>query len=352
MSTKKEFKKYRKRALEDIRYQNVYADGIIETELGCFTKTYVCIADIMEILDKMHDMILSNVDEDNPFNKVGMQITFYDQKFYLTLSVKRPAYDLAVKAFDIFDNCDEFQEMTFVERMELLHTLYQNDDSFVERFIECSYYKKDAHASLSPHSRNYPVAEKLKNFKRNGKVSKDLFLPLEMKAEATEFEFEGNYIRFFYLKNLSRYLTQEFLDILVGIEDVCFSIHMKPLSQTEIVKYTTEKFENAKDLKESEIMQKEFFETVNVDLERSARNGEKMFLMTLVIGIRDDSLDVLNEKVDRLTKEMTETYVVKVLNFQQKDALNTFLPFCDDRLSIQSVVYTKPANEEEGELNG
>ena len=173
-----------------------------------------------------------------------------------------------------------------------------------------------------------------------------------MKAEATEFEFEGNYIRFFYLKNLSRYLTQDFLDILVGIEDVCFSIHMKPLSQTEIVKYTTEKFEKAKDLKESEIMQKEFFETVNVDLERSARHGEKMFLMTLVIGIRDDSLDVLNEKVNKLTKEMTETYVVKVLNFQQKDALNTFLPFCDDRLSIQSVVYTKPANEEEGELNG
>lgn len=352
MPTKKEYKKYRKQALLDIHYQNVYADGIIETEQGCFTKTYKCVADAMAILDKMHDMILSNIDEKYPFNKVGMQITFYDKKFYITLSIKRNSYDEAVSVFSIFDECDEFHEMTFVERMELLHILYQNDDNFVERFVECAYYKKDAHASLSPFSRNYPVSEKLKNFKRNKKVSKDLFLPLEMKAAATEFEFEGNYMRFFYLKNLPRYLTQDFLDILVNIKDVCFSMHMKPLSQTEIVKYTTEKFAEARELKESEVMQKEFFESVETDLERSARNGEKMFLMTLVIGIRDDSLDTLNDKVDKLSAQMAENYVVKVLNFQQKDAFNTFVPFGDDRLSIQSVIYTKPANEEEGEING
>lgn len=346
MATKSELKKKRKEAIKEIPYQNVYVDGVIETRQGCFTKTYIVNNDIMKIFDMIGEIY--NSQDENLMQKVDSQLTYFQSKYYLTLGIDKPTYEEAVEAFKTIDGTSYLQPMSLVERLSLLHTMYQNDDNFVERFVECSYYKKDTKASLNPFSPNYPVVDKLKNFKRNKKISKDLIIPMMMKASSTEMEFESNYIRFFYLKNMPRYITKEFFTNIENIQDTFFSLHFRPTNQQKLVQFVEDKYDGVKDLKESELVQKQFFENAKTELLRSAKRGETMFLITLVFGMYDDSIDELNDKMKLLVRELECSYVVKELRFQQKAAFETFLPFANDKLDIQTTAYKAKVKMEVG----
>lgn len=328
--TKQEFKKYRKNALKEIHYQNVYEDGIIEVKQGFFTKTYFCAADILTLFDfvyKLHTVILTDLN-----TKITTELTCFKKVYYMTVGVQASSYEDSLTTFNMLDTMLELRAASFIARMGLLHAMYQNDDNIQHRYKEFSKPKKD-----KPAPANF--AECMKNFKKNGKISKDLILPMEMKVWPDEIEFEGNYVRYFYIKNMPKYITQEFMADLTQIENVFYSIHLKPLDQTLIADYATLKFEGVKDLKDHELIQRQFFELAIPGLRKSAKNDEEMFLATLVLGMPNDSLDDLDAIFNRLIRNMEETYVAKELKFQQKNALHTILPLCDDRLDIQTTVY-------------
>lgn len=330
---KKEFKKYRKNALKEIHYQHVYEDGVIEVEQGYFTKTYSCCADVLALFDCVYDLYNTTAaDQEESSPELTTQLICLNQAYYLTVGVKTYSYEESCKVFENISARPELKTMSFMEKMGLLHALYQNDDSVEERFNTYALRKKEV---------NIPTefAACMKNFKRNGKNSKDLILPYEMKVSPTEMEFEGNYVRFFYLKNMPRYLTKDFIEDLLKIKDIFFTFHLKPLNQAAIAEYAALKFESAKDLKDSELIQRQFFEAAIPELKKSANKNEEMFLVTLVLGIPNDSIDELDEIFVRLVREMESTYVLKELKFQQKSALNTILPFCDDKLDIQTTIY-------------
>lgn len=348
MATKSELRKYRKEAIKEVTYQNVYVDGIIETKQGYFTKMYRCLDDVLKIFDMIH--VLYNTQEETNLDSVNAQLTRFKNKFYLTLGLQKSSYEEAVEAFKEIDNVHILRALSLIERLNILHIMYQNDDSFVERFEKYSYRKpkKGEIEPTLPHlfDEDYPVADQMKKFYKNRKTSKDLIIPLYMLGNATEMEFEGNYIRLFYLKNTPRYITQKFLDDLVALEDVFFSLHFTPLNQQDIIQYTEDKFVDAKDLKEAELAQKQFFENARIELARSAKRNEEMFLITLVLGMYNDSIDELNAKMKKLVRDMECSYVVKELRFQQKDAFNTFLPYCEDKLDVQTTIYKAKEQQE------
>lgn len=336
MSKQREFKKYRKNALKEIHYQNVYEDGVIETKQGYFTKMYRCFGDVLMLFDflyNFYNQTNETVFAEFGLNKINAQITYFDGSFYFTVGLAKNSYEECSDIFSIIDSrATMLNPLSFRERMEVLHAMYQNDDQFDTRYNNCVCRKGE----VNPPSE---FASVMKNLRKNKKISKDLILPVEMKNGANEFEFEGNYIRFFYFKNTPRYITNEFLDDLKKIENVCFSIHLKPLNQTEIVEYVEKKYENKKELKETELIQKHFFDIAEPELKKSAKRNEKMFLITLVLGVANDSIDELDIKMKQLTRELETTYVVKALKFQQKNALHTFLPFCEDNLDIKTTMY-------------
>ena len=329
--TNKEFKKYRKNALKEIHYQHVYSDGVIETEQGYFTKSYFCCAGIMSLFDFIYNLHAAQKNSGYSYS-IDTELTYYNKAYYLTIGTDSISYDEALRLFTAIDFLPEVKPMPFMDRMNLLHAMYQNEDSVEERYNKYGIRKKDVTVPSD-------FALCMKNFKKNGKCSKDLVLPFEMKTRPTEMEFEGNYVRFFYLKNMPRYLTKEFMEDLMFVDNVLFSIHLKPLSQKAIADYAEIKFESLKDLKDTELLQKQFFEAAVPELRKSEKRNELMFLTTLVLGIPDDSIDELDEIFARLVRKLEETYVLKELKFQQKDALRTILPFCDEKLDIQTTIY-------------
>ena len=333
--TKKEFKKYRKDALQEIHYQHVYEDGVIEVEQGVFTKTYACPADILSLFDcvyKLHTSATRVSPEEIAVSTLTTELTYFEKVYYLTVGVKANSYDESLATFEQVENMRELKAMPFMDKMRLLHAMYQNDDSVEDRYNQFALRKKEVSIPSE-------FAACMKNFKRNRKISKDLILPMEMKVSPTEMEFEGNYVRFFYLKNMPRYLTKEFIEDITAIQDVFFSIHLKPLNQEAIAEYAALKFETAKELKDSELIQRQFFEAAIPELKKSAKKNEEMFLITWVFAIPNDSIDELDIIFSRLVRAMENTYVLKELKFQQKNALYTILPFCDDRLDIQTTIY-------------
>ena len=328
--TKKEFKKYRKDTLPEIHYQNVFEDGVIEVQQGFFTKTYFCAADILSLFDFIYDLHtkkLANVNK-----PITTELTCFNKVYYITVGVYANSYEESLEVFVAMDYMHEVRAMVFIDRMKLLHAMYQNDDRVQDRYMEFAKPKKGTEV---PNE----FAARMKNFKRNGKISKDLILPKEMKAFPGEIEFEGNYVKFFYLKNMPRYVTKEFMDDLFKIDNVFFSIHLKPLDQLAIAEYATVKFEETKDLKDNELIQRRFFEQAIPELRKSAKKEEEMFLATFVFGLPNDSLDELDAIFGRLVRELEDVYAVKELTFQQKNAFNTLLPFCSDKLDIQTTVY-------------
>ncbi|MEE0929958.1 MAG: hypothetical protein UIM53_03080 [Acutalibacteraceae bacterium] len=346
MSNKNEFNN-RKQLLKDIPYLNVYTDGVIEVKQGYFTKTYLCRMDVVSIFDMIHKVAFNSESE---LSNICSELTYVAKRFYLTLGLHCVSYEEAAEYFENFDKLSGLRSLSLIERLSLLHTMYQNDDSFRERVAEFTY-RKPKRGVEEPElpdvfDRNYPVEEQLKNLRKNKKISKDLIMPKMMINDVAEMEFEGNYVRFFYFKNTPRYLDKSFLDKLMSLDDVMFSIHFKPLSQQDIIQYTDDKFAALKELKESEIIQKQFFENAKSELTRSIKRGEKMFLMTLVLGLPDDSIDEMDQKMAEMTKDMESSYVLKVLKFQQAAACRTLLPYCSDDLDIQTTIYLKKEAEQ------
>lgn len=347
MSNKKELNKYRKKMIKEIPYISVYADGVIETKQGYFTKTYC--DNVLKIFDTIHGLsraplkMAENMDEERKqltldLANIDSQITYFNKMYYVTIGIKKNSYEEAQNIFGVMDNL--FRPLSFMERMYLLHAMYQNDDNFYDRFIEYST-KKGEEPDKNIYTLSDGLEDKLKAFKKNRKISKDLIIPKMLKATADEIEYEGNYIRFFYLKDMPRYVTEEFLKTLTSIEDVTFSLHFQPLNQEAILKYTDEKFRELKDPKDSDLLQKDFFESASYGLERSGIEGEEMFLATLVLGVADDSIDELDRKMKKLIRQFENTYVVKSLRFQQHNAFQTLLPFCNDRMDIKSTIFKK-----------
>ena len=362
MSKKSELKKHRKETLPQIHYTNVYIDGTIETKQGYFTKTFV----YSETIDFNKDVVgadtINNVldilSNDTLF-KFDKELTYFSGCYYLTLGVKANSYEESVKIFsDVL--LDRFVCLTFVEKMNLLHEMYQNDDKFEERFHEFANEKKMSKKIKTQlgsklnvtdiYSESYPLEERLKMFKKNGKISKDLILPVEFVSTATEMEFEGNYMRLFYLKNMPKYITKEFIEDILKIKNVSFSLYFKKLDQNEICEYTKERFADDKELKSSELRQKIFFETVRPELKRSANMGETMLLASLVIGVTNDSITELDKETKKYEKFFEELYVLKSLKYQQKQAFNSLLPFCNETLNIKNVIFYKNELEVEEDV--
>lgn len=357
MSKKSELKKYRKNTLPEIQYKNIYIDGVIETKEGFFTKTYVFKTDAnLEESEPKQDLslVLSVINSDI-VNSFIPEITYFGGHFYLTLGIEAPSYE---SSLNMFNNVQitSIEQLGLLDRMNLLHKMYQNDDSFEERFKafsdekKMSKKKKEALGSKLKvqdiYSPNYPLEERMKLFKKNGKISKDLILPAEFVTSPTEMEFEGNYVRFFYFKNMPRYISEEFIEDVLSIENVIFSLHFKRLSQDEIIEYTSIKFKDVKDLKTSQMKQKEFFDNVTPGLKRSAKMGETMLLTSFIIGVPNDSIDAMEKMAKKLTRHFEENYVLKVLKYQQKTAFNAVLPFCNDKLNIKNTMFYKNEDKE------
>ena len=358
MSKKSELKKYRKNTLPEIHYKNVYIDGVIEVSEGFFTKAYKFNTDIIDLdsANIEHDInLVLSVLNNEVINSFVPQMTYFNGCFYLTLGTQAASYEEALNMFSTV-NIEYVEQLNMLDRLKLLHAMYQNDDVFEDRFKDFSTVKKvkkklaqklGAKLEIEDiYDPEYPLEDRMRFFKKNNKISKDLVLPMEFVASPSEMEFEGNYVRYFYFKNMPRYIDKEFIESVLTIDNVMFSLYFKKIDQSEIMNYVSTKFADAKDLKGSQMRQKEFFESVTPELKRSANNGETMFLTTFVLGVPNDSIDTMDKITKKLAHKFEETYVLKVLKYQQKTAFNSFLPFCADKLNIKNTIFYKGEGDE------
>ena len=110
------YKKYRKDALPTIRYSNVYADGVIETKQGHFTRTYFWKDDVLtlfEFIYNFHEMFNKRDEEKTPVTDT--QLTYYNKSYYLTICVAANSYEEAKDLFATIERaCTVLRPLPFV----------------------------------------------------------------------------------------------------------------------------------------------------------------------------------------------------------------------------------------------
>lgn len=197
-------------------------------------------------------------------------------------------------------------------------------------------------------------------------TTKDFIVPWQMdfKADshrAIELGTRGNdYFQVLVLRDLPRWLSDRLIREITEINtDLAVSVHYRPIDQVEgleLVKrqisgmemQTIREQEKARKRGYSEDMisheLRSSMEEAQQLLRQLEQSNEKIFSMTLVVGVRGRSLEDLAEQVSRVrTAARKQSCTLEDLRFMQEDGLNAVLPLGWSRLPIFRTVTTATA---------
>lgn len=196
--------------------------------------------------------------------------------------------------------------------------------------------------------------------------TKDFIVPWQINFKTDshrciEFGTSGNdFFQVLVLRDLPRWLSDRLIREITEINtDLALSIHYRPIEQVEgleLVKrqisgmemQTIREQEKARKRGYSEDMISHELKSSMAEAQELLRqleqSNEKLFSMTLVVGVRGKSLEDLAEQVSRVrTAARKQSCTLEDLRFMQEDGLSAVLPLGWSRLPIFRTVTTATA---------
>jgi len=411
-STEKKNKKSKKSMIgkipktvqESIPYQRVYKNGIIETDLGVYTKSY--------LLSDVNFQIATQEEQENIFcfygdllntfgSEVGVEITIYNRNIdqemfcentmlqpkhdnmnylreeynqmlrnkmaegrnnmrkekYLTLTIHANGIEEAVSTFSRLDGevssavkkitGSETKPMTSLERLNLLYDIYNvgNETAFLRKM------KIDGKQAVSFD---------FDHMMELGLTTKDVIGPEGMKFDSQYFMVGDKYARTMYLDNLPTFLSTEILsDISNAPCNLLLSVHYESLRQDKSIALVRNQMVNinsnvveaqkraTKNGYSAELISPTLINAQNEAarlMQDMTKRNQKLFLVTVVATIFADS----KEELEKLTSDIQTTvskYLcqLKKLFYQQEPAFASSLPLGINKLEVKRLLTTESA---------
>lgn len=390
---------------ETIPYRCVYANGIIETRPGVFTKSYA--------LQDVNFKIASREEQENIFLRYGdllnmftydvtVEVTIFNRNVnrerfcknvliehrgddldvyveeqnkilmdhmqegrnniihekYITLSIRAEDISAATNQFVRLDtelstaikriNGADTAPMTLAERLGVLYDIYNTDS-------DLPFYTKVMVDGNESETFNVEWLKQL------GITSKDLIGPESMDFSTGHFMVGDKYGRVLFLQNLPTILSTDFMTELNDLEcNMVTSVHFEPLRQDKTMKLIRNQIVNinsnvvdaqkrasrsgySADLISPDLLKAQ--EEANKLLTDMTSRNQKMYLVTLVVMILADTLDELDKYTQSLqTVAQRHLCTIKKLNYQQEAGLATALPLADNKLQVKRLLTTDSAS--------
>lgn len=394
-----------KTSQESIPYVAVYANGIIETVTGKFTKSY--------FIGDCNFSISSENDQENIFGYyqkflnmfspgVNFEISLFNRKVdqqkvvddimikhnrsdgldeyrdeingivlnkmhegkndlvkekYLTVSVEADGIDEAVNLFNRIDlevatafaqiSDKEVVPMSVEERLNVFYDIY-NSDSPVSFTAKAQVDNKTSEFF------------DLGTLYKHGITSKDLIAPAFMEFKPDHIILGDKYVRVLYVENYPTTLSTNFLsDITNTSFNLLTSITYEPLHPEKTMKMLSNQLTNINaNIIESQkrasrsgystgiispSLQRSKEETTKLMDDITAKN-QKVFYATVLFAVYGNDLQELNDHTHQIITTASKYLVsVKKLSWQQEYGFNQCLPLSDVRLSVQRMFTTEAA---------
>lgn len=401
---KKNIGKIPKTVQQSIPYERVYKNGIIETETGVFTKSY--------LLNDVNFQIATQEEQENIFclygdllntfgAEIGVEITIYNrnidqEKFcqntmlkpkhdslnylreeynqmlidkmsegrnnmkkekYLTLRINAENIDEAISIFNRLDGevssavkkitGSDNPPMTTIERLNVLYDIYNigNENAFLRKA------KIDGHEATTFN---------FEHIKQLGLTTKDVIGPEGMHFDAQYFMVGDKYARTLYLDNLPTFLSTELLSDMSNAPcNMLVSVHFESLRQdksialvrNQIVNINSNVIEAQKRASKGgwdpNLVSPNLMNAQNEAarlMQDMTRRNQKLFLVTAVATIFADT----KEELDKLTEDLQTSISkhlcqLKKLFYQQEQAFATSLPLGINKLEVKRLLTTESA---------
>ena len=258
---------------------------------------------------------------------------------YLTFSIKEESYKRAKQSLerielDVINNFKTMgvlaESLNGVERLELLHNILNKDETF---------------------NFNY------KMITDTGLTTKDFVSPMSSKNNKSNIELDKELSSTFYMQILVSEMEDRILADLLEIDKkLLVNIHLKPFEQMEAIKIVrkkkldveSQKIRNQKkaisdgyDMDILPIGLQENIEETTSLLETLKSRNEHMFLATILItsfGKNKSELEDINKQLKGVVQK--HSCELKLLNYQQEQALNSSLPLGNNLINIQRSLIT------------
>ncbi len=398
----KQQKKIDKSTQDCIPYVAVYKNGIIENKPGTFSKSYkLHDVNFLTATDQEQvDYLIEFGDLINSFGwEIKAQFTIYNQsiepdkvKKDILLPLQRDNYNdfreemnsvinnsitdgnncidgiklmtIAVDAADIDSAVGVFNRIegtiepllkkltqeplapcTIEERLDIMHSMLNNQHSLLQEKLDV----------------NHP-GYTLEDLAATGLTSKDAIAPSSLVFNKDHIIFDGErYARALYIREFPAALSTEVVYDMTHLPmNLVCSMCYESLKQEDALKFIRNKQININDsimkaqkvasrsgysaellppkLKEA----KEEADSIRNDI--TGRN-QKMFLVSITLMIYADSLEELDKNTEELKMAISKTLCrLGVLTYQQKLALQTVLPLCNNKLSVSRMLSTESAS--------
>lgn len=390
---------------DTIPYECVYANGIIETSPGTFTKSYLLqdvnfkiatqqeqeniflrYGDLLNMFGhevKVEVSIFNrSVDQDKFCESVLIkykhdELDTYRQEYndilvshmqegrnnlmhekYITISIEAENIEAAINTFTRLDaevsaaikrinGCETFP-MTTAERLNILYDIYNID-------AELPFYAKATIDGQEAETFNLEWVKKL------GITTKDVIGPASIRFNKDYFTLGDKYGRVLFLDNLPTILST---DLICDLNDIACnmltSIHFEPIRQDKSMKLIRNQMVNinsnvidaqkraaksgySPDLISPDLLKAQ--EEANRILTDMTSRNQKMYLVTVVVTLFADSTEEL-EKLTKSIQTIAAKYLcsMKKLNYQQEQGLTTALPLASNKIQIKRLLTTESAS--------
>ena len=394
-----------KTAQDTIPYKAIYADGLMETDEGCFSKTYP--------LEDINFKIASQEEQDSLFlkygdllnmfgNEVAAEITIFNRTIaqevfndevlikprgdqydkyreeynkiildkmaegrnnivvekYLTVSIHAEDYETASTAFKRLDAevISALRRLTGADsapleieaRLNLLYDIYNSgttNQMITSRVIDGNEIK----------------SFNLDAMGKQGVKSKDIISPPSIEFDRDYFRFGDVYGQVLYLQGIQSYLSTDFIGDLNDMAcNMLTSVHYESLRQDKALKIIRNHIVNinsnvinaqkkatksgySPDLISPDLM-KAKDDSSKILSDMTSRN-QKLFNVTLVVTHFASDLETLKQQTASFKMIAQKSLVtINVLTYQQEWGFTTSLPIGLNKVSVKRLLTTEQAS--------
>ena len=406
-SGKKEkvIKKVPKTVQDTIPYTRVYEGGIIETDPGVFTKSY--------LLEDINFKLLSYDEQENKFEKysdllnsfgheVDVQITIFNRnidkekfKKNVLLKIRPDAYNdyrqeyndmlldkiengtnhlihekyltIAMKADNIEKAIGMFNriEPTIIENIKSINECDTEPLTTIER-LSVLYEINHIGSDTKLYEKKIIDGKEVESFnlewtKKMGITTKDLIAPSSYEFKPSYFKIDDKFARTVFLDNIPTYLTSDILsDIADAPYNMLTSVFHKSIKREEATKmvrnHLTNINSNVIDAQKKASRSGYSPELVSFELQQTQNEtnkllgditsrNQKLFYTTILITHFADSLEELDEATSSLAsiagKHLCQ---IKKLTAQQEYGFVSSLPLCLNKTHVKRLLTTEAAS--------
>lgn len=380
-------------AQDTIPYVRAYKNGMIETEVGFFTKAYklkdinfkIAPQEVQEQIYLKYEEFLNSFDANVKF-QIVLNNHSVDEKEVLKSVMIKPQAD------NLNDLREEYNQVltdklaegrnnianenyiivgTECKSADEAKTVFSRIDSTVQNGLkavvndltypmEIGERIKMLHDICNLGHENDFVETDLENIYRQGLSSKDIIAPSGFKFEGDYFIMGDKYARVIFLKKLPSSLSTELTEEITAQPfNVTTSIYYDTFPQDKAVKFIKNKLlninQNVMDAQKRaiksnyspELISHELMEAQNQTkllLEDITKRNQKLFFVTIAVMHYADSLEELNSQTETLMA-LGNRFLVSFnkLPFQQEIGFTSALPLCNNKLSVKRALTTETA---------